>query len=84
MQALAEEGCTIVMVTHELDFARNVSSHAMFLHQGRLEVEVHPRQMLVNPQSERLSLLLCGRLKYFAACLPAELDRHEPELVGTA
>jgi ABC-type histidine transport system ATPase subunit len=34
MQKLAEEGRTMIVVTHEMGFARNVSNHVMFLHQG--------------------------------------------------
>ncbi|MGS0737601.1 ABC transporter ATP-binding protein [Pseudomonas sp. GG8] len=63
MQALAEEGRTMVVVTHEMGFARNVSNHVMFLHQGRVEEQGHPSEVLVNPQSERLTQFLSGRLK---------------------
>jgi ABC-type histidine transport system ATPase subunit len=63
MQALAEEGRTMVVVTHEMGFARNVSNHVMFLHQGRVEEEGHPQEVLVNPKSERLQQFLSGRLK---------------------
>ncbi len=37
MQKLAEEGKTMVVVTHEMEFARHVSSHVIFLHQGKIE-----------------------------------------------
>lgn len=37
MQQLAEEGKTMVVVTHEMGFARHVSSHVIFLHQGKLK-----------------------------------------------
>jgi histidine transport system ATP-binding protein len=63
MQALAEEGRTMVVVTHEMGFARNVSNHVMFLHQGRVEEQGHPSEVLVSPQSERLTQFLSGRLK---------------------
>ncbi|VFT72650.1 Histidine ABC transporter [Klebsiella aerogenes] len=39
MQQLAEEGKTMVVVTHEMGFARHVSSHVIFLHQGKIEEE---------------------------------------------
>ncbi len=42
MQKLAEEGKTMVVVTHEMGFARHVSSHVIFLHQGRIEEEGIP------------------------------------------
>lgn len=63
MQALAEEGRTMVVVTHEMGFARNVSNHVMFLHQGRVEEQGAPGDVLVNPKSERLTQFLSGRLK---------------------
>ncbi len=63
MQSLAEEGRTMVVVTHEMGFAREVSNHLIFLHQGRIEEEGHPRQVLANPSSERLAQFLSGSLK---------------------
>ncbi|MDE2455752.1 MAG: ATP-binding cassette domain-containing protein [Burkholderiales bacterium] len=63
MQALAEEGRTMIVVTHEMGFARNVSNHVMFLHQGRVEEEGHPREVLTKPKSERLGQFLSGSLK---------------------
>ncbi|KWE84334.1 amino acid transporter [Burkholderia ubonensis] len=63
MQALAEEGRTMVVVTHEMGFARNVSNHVIFLHQGKIEEEGHPQEILVHPKSERLGQFLSGRLK---------------------
>ena len=63
MQALAEEGRTMVVVTHEMGFARNVSNHVMFLHQGLVEEQGPPGDVLVNPKSERLTQFLSGRLK---------------------
>ncbi|MNG33602.1 Histidine transport ATP-binding protein HisP [compost metagenome] len=62
IQALAEEGRTMLMVTHEMEFARQVSSQVLFLHQGRIEEEGAPT-ILDNPQSERLQQFLSGRLK---------------------
>ena len=63
MQALAEEGRTMVVVTHEMGFARNVSNHVMLLHQGLVEEQGPPGEVLVNPKSERLTQFLSGRLK---------------------
>lgn len=50
---LAEEGRTMLLVTHEMRFARDVSSHVMFLHQGRVEEEGSPQQVFNNPVSAR-------------------------------
>ncbi len=51
---LAEEGRTMVLVTHEMQFAREVASHVVFLHQGVVEEEGPPAQLFDNPRSERL------------------------------
>ncbi len=63
MQKLAEEGKTMIVVTHEMGFARNVSNHVIFLHQGKIEEEGHPDEVLGNPKSERLQQFLSGSLK---------------------
>jgi histidine transport system ATP-binding protein len=63
MQKLAEEGRTMIVVTHEMGFARNVSNHVMFLHQGRTEEEGAPGEVLTRPTSERLQQFLSGSLK---------------------
>ncbi|WP_423371391.1 ABC transporter ATP-binding protein [Burkholderia sp. LMG 32019] len=63
MQKLAEEGRTMIVVTHEMGFARNVSNHVMFLHQGRVEEEGVPSEVFAHPKSERLRGFLSGSLK---------------------
>ncbi|KHN63272.1 histidine ABC transporter ATP-binding protein HisP [Dickeya fangzhongdai] len=63
MQQLAEEGKTMVVVTHEMEFARHVSSHVIFLHQGLVEEEGPPEAVFGNPQSPRLQQFLSGALK---------------------
>ena len=63
MRSLAEEGRTMVVVTHEMGFAREVSSQVMFLHQGRVEEQGHPREVLSAPRTERLQQFLAGSLK---------------------
>lgn len=50
---LADEGRTMLMVTHEMNFARDVSSHVMFLHQGIVEEEGTPEQVFGSPTSDR-------------------------------
>ncbi|AMB85564.1 amino acid transporter [Pseudomonas agarici] len=63
IQGLAEEGRTMIMVTHEMSFARKVSSQVLFLHQGLVEEQGAPDDVLGNPQSERLRQFLSGNLK---------------------
>ena len=53
MRNLAEEGRTMLVVTHEMSFARDVSNRVMFLHQGVVEEEGDPKELFANPQSER-------------------------------
>ena len=53
MRALAEEGRTMLVVTHEMGFARDVSSRVVFLHQGVVEEEGPPAQVFGAPRSER-------------------------------
>ena len=53
MRALAEEGRTMLVVTHEMGFARDVSSRVVFLHQGVVEEEGPPAQVFGAPRSDR-------------------------------
>jgi arginine/ornithine transport system ATP-binding protein len=63
MKLLAEEGRTMVVVTHEMGFAREVASHLIFLHQGQIEEQGVPAEVLSHPKSERLAQFLSGNLK---------------------
>ncbi|HBD92164.1 MAG: ATP-binding protein [Rhodobacteraceae bacterium GWE1_64_9] len=54
IKALADEGRTMVIVTHDMKLAADVSDHVIFLHQGRIEEEGPPDRLFGNPQSERL------------------------------
>lgn len=63
MRGLAEEGRTMVVVTHEMGFAKEVANHVVFLHQGRVEEEGDPKVVLNHPSSERLQQFLAGSLK---------------------
>jgi ABC-type histidine transport system ATPase subunit len=60
MKGLAEEGRTMVVVTHEMAFARDAATHAIFLHQGRIEEEGLPAEVFGNTRSERLRQFLAG------------------------
>ena len=53
MQGLAEEGRTMIVVTHEMGFARDVSNKVLFLHQGMVEEKGSPEEVFNNPKSER-------------------------------
>ncbi|MEL6958877.1 MAG: amino acid ABC transporter ATP-binding protein [Pseudomonadota bacterium] len=51
---LAAEGRTMLVVTHDMKMARDISDHVVFLHQGRIEEEGPPEQLFGAPKSERL------------------------------
>ena len=53
----------MIVVTHEMEFARNVSNHLVFLHQGQIEEQGDPNHILQQPKSSRLTQFLSGRLK---------------------
>jgi arginine/ornithine transport system ATP-binding protein len=63
MRDLAGEGRTMIVVTHEMGFAREVSNRVVFLHKGLIEEEGDPKVVLANPKSERLRQFLSGSLK---------------------
>ena len=60
MRSLAEEGRTMLVVTHEMAFARDVSSKVMFLHDGQAEEEGSPAQVFEQPKSARFKQFLAG------------------------
>lgn len=53
MRALAAEGTTMVVVTHEMAFARDVSDRVLFLHDGAIEEDSPPAELFSAPRSER-------------------------------
>ena len=58
MQRLAEEGMTMVVVTHEMGFAREAANKMLFMDEGRIVVEGDPRVMFDRPPNERLRKFL--------------------------
>jgi ABC-type histidine transport system ATPase subunit len=58
MRKLAEEGRTMLVVTHEMGFARDVANQIVFLHKGQIEEQGAPREVLSQPKSERLKQFL--------------------------
>lgn len=54
MGELAEEGMTMIVVTHEMGFAREVASRVMFMDQGKIMEENTPQEFFTNPQNPRL------------------------------
>src|SRR5690606_17428231 len=58
IKVLADEGRTMILVTHDMEFARSVSDRVIFLHQGRIEEEGPPDQVFGATRSERLKQFL--------------------------
>jgi ABC-type histidine transport system ATPase subunit len=67
MRDLAAEGRTMLVVTHEMGFARDVASEVVFLHQGRIEAQGPPGAMFGSPPSERFRQFLAGSRRDAAA-----------------
>jgi ABC-type histidine transport system ATPase subunit len=51
----------MIVVTHEMSFARDVASHVVFLHQGKIEEEGPPAHVFGSPKSERCRQFLSGK-----------------------
>ena len=58
MKELAKEGLTMIVVTHEMSFARDVADRVVFMDQGVIEEQGTAQQMFTNPQSERTKAFL--------------------------
>ncbi len=63
MVGLAEEGMTMLVVTHEMGFARQVANRVIFMDQGQIVEENVPEEFFSNPQNERTQLFLSQILK---------------------
>ena len=62
IRGLAEEGRTMLVVTHEMGFAREVSDRVLFLHEGRVEEDGKPDEVFDHPRSDRFRQFLAGTL----------------------
>jgi polar amino acid transport system ATP-binding protein len=78
MRNLAEEGTTMVVVTHEMAFARGVADRVIFMDQGVVVEEGPPNEVLLNPREERTKTFL-RRVKQEAEAEAA----HDEELLHT-
>ena len=63
MRELAADGTTMIVVTHEMGFARDVSDRVMFLHNGLIEEEGPPQDIFGAPKSERLRQFISKHLR---------------------
>jgi glutamine transport system ATP-binding protein len=58
MKKLADEGMTMIIVTHEIGFARDVGTRLLFIDKGKVLHDGNPKELLANPPSERLTNFL--------------------------
>lgn len=63
MQDLAKSGLTMIIVTHEMEFARDVSDHIIFMDKGLITEEGSPQQIFENPTQDRTKEFLQRFLK---------------------
>jgi ABC-type histidine transport system ATPase subunit len=81
MRSIAEEGRTMLVVTHEMGFAREVSNHVIFVHQGRVEEEGQP-QGSVDQTCQRTSAAVPVRQPQVTGMAGAGLPRPGDGLTG--
>ena len=62
MRQLAEEGMTMLVVTHEMGFAREVSNRVIFIDEGRIQEDEPPQELFSNPKHPRLKAFLSKML----------------------
>ena len=64
MIELAEEGMTMLVVTHEMGFANKVADRVIFMDEGEIIEEKPPRQFFTSPDNERTKLFLSQILEH--------------------
>lgn len=64
MRELAKEGMTMMVVTHEMGFAREVADRVIYIHEGQIVEEGKPEEVFDNPQNERTKSFLSRVLKH--------------------
>lgn len=64
IKALAEEGRTMLLVTHDMRLAADVSDHVIFLHKGKIEEEGNPAALFGSPKTERLQGFLSATVAH--------------------
>ena len=62
MKELAQEGMTMLVVTHEMGFAREVSNRVIFIDEGRIQEDEPPQELFSNPKHPRLKAFLSKML----------------------
>ena len=65
IKELKDEGSTMIVVTHEMEFAKNVSDKIIFMSDGIVEEAGTPQQVFENPQSHKTKAFLANSLEKF-------------------
>jgi polar amino acid transport system ATP-binding protein len=60
MEAMAKQGMTMILVTHEMGFARNVADRIVFMHQGRVWEQGPPAKLFANPETPELASFIAS------------------------
>ena len=82
VESLAEDGMTLLMVTHEMHFARKVSDRVVFMHAGRIHEIGPPEQIFGAPRTAELQQFLASVNEQFAAPGCHRLDRGRPRFIA--
>jgi general L-amino acid transport system ATP-binding protein len=81
MVDLAREGMTMICVTHEMDFARDVADRVIFMDQGEIVEQNTPQAFFDNPQEERTRKFL-GQIVHGQAPIPVVVPQAQPVTAG--
>ena len=60
MEAMAKQGMTMILVTHEMGFARNVANRIVFMHQGRVWEQGPPAELFASPKTPELASFIAS------------------------
>jgi ABC-type polar amino acid transport system ATPase subunit len=80
MQQLARDGMTMIVVTHEMQFARDVADRVIFMDQGTIVEEGDPATLMANPRSERLRAFMRRHIQGWTRNLPQNPITTEKDL----
>ncbi|GGD88613.1 amino acid ABC transporter ATP-binding protein [Paenibacillus nasutitermitis] len=62
IRKIAQEGVTMIIVTHELSFARDISTHVVFMEKGHIVEQAEPKELFSNPQQQRTKEFISSRI----------------------
>ena len=82
MRDLARTGMTMIVVTHEMQFARDVGDHLIFIDEGRIVEQGRPRDVLERPKEERTRRFLRRTLQLTESLDELTVDEIESDEQG--